>query len=522
MSSPVVSTRQSANEPAASLRLVPALLLAVLACEFVSLVLAARQKLLWDDELITLYVSSLRPFSQILRALRAGADGMPPAYYGLIVLVQKLPGDPHVLLRLPSIVGFLLSLLGVYWFVRKRYSAVAALSAVLILSLLPFREYAIEARSYALMVGLLAVSAALWQRVDERWWARPLLACCLMLAVAAHHFAVVALAGFGMAELAFSWASQRLRWSVWAALLIATLVFLTELPLLAGIRAVLGRHYWAKIAWSTALTTYGDIFNGNSNLALVGVLLFGLTVAGMLFRWWHDPGRTRFESSFSFPDFLLIGGFLILPAILVVLAQVSGAGYTTRYGWPAILGLALGSVFLTGDIWTKPAGSRVLAALLLVFLFQTTENFRILLYGQRTNPEDRWSEITRLSVENPTIPVAIDAGNAYLQLLYYSAPELRKQVIRVIDPEAALRWGGTDNSELIHRLLGQFFPWRLEDSVNFLAAHKKFMVLSDGSNFTVFSWLPQYLLEKKYHLTLLWKDGPGSIFLAEESSLSGF
>jgi hypothetical protein len=235
----------------------------------------------------------------------------------------------------------------------------------------------------------------------------------------------------------------------------------------------------------------------------------------MLFRWRRDPGRTWPESGFPLPDLLLTGGFLIFPAVLAVLAKVAGSGYTSRYGWPAILGLALGSVFLVADIWTKPAGTRILAALFLVFLFQTTENFRS-LRGPRPKPEDRWSKITQLSAENPAIPVAVDAGNAYLQLMYYSAPELRKQVIRVIDRDAAVRWAGTDTGEIIHRLLGQFFPWRIEDSASFLAAHKKFLVLLDGSIFTVYSWLPQYLLEKKYHLTLLWEDGPAAIFMAEE------
>jgi hypothetical protein len=289
-----------------------------------------------------------------------------------------------------------------------------------------------------------------------------------------------------------------------------------------------GKHYWVKTSWRMAFTTYGDIFSVNRNLALAGVLLFGLTVAGMLFGWWRDPSQTSRGNGFPLPDLLLINGFLIFPAVLVVLAKVGGSGYVYRYGWPAVVGLPLGAVFLTADIWTKPAASRVLTALLLVFLFQTTVNFRDLrspgppadLYGEQ--PEARWSEITRLSVENPTIPVAVDGGNAYLQLLYYAPAELRNHMIRVVNPEARLRWTDNDMGDIYHRSLGQFFPWRIEDSASFFAAHKKFLVMSDGTIFTHARWLPQSLLENKYPLTLLWEEGPSSILLAEESSPPSF
>jgi hypothetical protein len=98
---------------------VPVLLAAILVWEFGDLLFEASKKLFWYDELLTFHVSGLQPFSVFWSALKAGADGMPLGYYLLIRLVRMLPGDPLVTLRLPSILGYLMTLLGVYWFARK-------------------------------------------------------------------------------------------------------------------------------------------------------------------------------------------------------------------------------------------------------------------------------------------------------------------------------------------------------------------------------------------------------------------
>jgi uncharacterized membrane protein len=181
-------TRQTTSPRFAS-----ALLVTVLIWEFSILFLKASSRLFWYDELLTLHVSNLHPFSLLWRALQAGVDGMPPGYYVLVQLARLLPGDPHVTLRLPSLLGYILSLLGVYWFARKRLPVSAGLTAVLLITLSPFRESALDARSYSLLVGFLAISAVLWQRINEKRFMTPLLALFLTLAVSSHHLAVVAI-----------------------------------------------------------------------------------------------------------------------------------------------------------------------------------------------------------------------------------------------------------------------------------------------------------------------------------------
>ena len=223
----------------------------VLAWEVAVLFLKASQKLFWYDELVTLHISSLQPLSLLWRALQAGADGTPPGYYVFVQLARLFPVDPHVALRAPSVLGYILTLLGVYWFIRKTLPVSAGLVAVILITLSPFREFALEARPYSLLTGFLAVSAALWQRIGEKRFATPAFALFLALAVSCHHLAVIAIPCFCLAELTWTLASRRIRWGVWAAFLFTACPFLLSLPLLMQFREVFGKYFWSRPDWST-------------------------------------------------------------------------------------------------------------------------------------------------------------------------------------------------------------------------------------------------------------------------------
>src|SRR4051794_31537971 len=69
-------------------------------------VLLARQKMLWDDEFFTLYLSRIQSWSELIRALSTGADQHPPSFYYAVHLGFALFGTSNLTLRLLPIVGF--------------------------------------------------------------------------------------------------------------------------------------------------------------------------------------------------------------------------------------------------------------------------------------------------------------------------------------------------------------------------------------------------------------------------------
>lgn len=62
----------------------------------------------------------------------------------------------------------------ILWEAAILLPSLTALAVALLLTLTPFREYATEARSYSLLVGCLAISAVLWQKIGERRFITPL------------------------------------------------------------------------------------------------------------------------------------------------------------------------------------------------------------------------------------------------------------------------------------------------------------------------------------------------------------
>ena len=512
LSAPAGSTWNPCARVMTSPRFVSALLGTVLLSEFGVLFLRAGRKLFWYDELFTFFVSKIHPFSLLLRALWAGVDGMPPGYHAMIQLASMLPGDPLVTFRLPSILGYILTLLGIYWFVCKRFPTVAGLAAVLLVTLSPFRGYALEARSYALLVGSLAISAALWQRIGERRLLTPLFALFLAVAVSCHYLAVFAITLFGIAELAWTFLSRRIRWGVWVACLLATCPFFLGIPILLHFQEVVGRNFWAKPDWGMVVSTYSGYLWLDSTFTLVLIFFFVLVVGDSLPRMWQ-PGERMSEYEFTAPEIFLISGFLFYPILLVLLANLLGSGYTPRYGWPGILGLVLGSVHLVRPIWFRSVSAYLLAGLLIVFAVQSGNDLLMLSKAGSAGVDARWTKLAISSRNKPSIPVVIGNPMAYLEAMAYAPPELRDRLVMVVDPGIAARLLWSDTPDQANCLLAQFVPLRVEYLAPFQVANQKFLLYSGGD------WLTQYLIESKYHLTLLskedWAGGGGSLYVVE-------
>jgi hypothetical protein len=440
---------------------------------------------------------------------------MSIGYYALVRLANVVPGDPQVILRLPSIIGYLLSLVEVYCFARKRLPIAAGLTAVLMMTLSPFRTYAVEARSYSLMVGSLAIAAVFWQRIGERQFMTPLFALLLTLAVASHNLAVVTISCFGVAELAATVLARRIRWGVWFACLLATSPFFLSLPLLMHLRDIYGQYFWAQPDWRTVFSTYKDFLGVNLGIFPIVLILFlGLIVTNAFVRMLGQPGQRLGESGFSLPEILLVSGFLLYPALLVVLTKAAGGGYTPRYGWPVIFGLALGSVYLIHIIWRKPFSAYLLIALLIAFAARDSNEFRRFYKDGSTRADPRWTRLSELSSSEPNVPVVI--STLYMEAVEYAPRELRDRLVRVVDPNASRRILGFDTSDMNFNLLAQFIPLRVEDLVQFEGARHRFLLYSGGG----VDWITQYLVTEKYCLRLLSHENfEYSIYLVERSCL---
>ena len=485
------------------------LLVALMLWEFCTLLAKAVAKPLWYDELVTLHVSGLRPFSRLWSALKAGVDGTPPAYYFIVQTVRRLPGDPHLLVRVPSIFGYLLTLFAVFWITRRRRSAAVSLAAVALLSLSPFREYAVEARPYGLIVGLLASAAVLWTEVDHKRYSGILLSVILALAVSCHYFVIVALAIFFVAEAAFTLESRRVRWRVWFAVLFAGVPFLIFLPGLLRFGHAFAPHFWSRTSWSDAIRTYQTYLPLDLTLSLALLMTFAMVLARFVFlqirsEWSVSSGRRTTRVS----EMVLIAGFMFYPAMLAIITRLLHSVYTPRYGSPAVFGLVLGLVYFLR--LPRIASKFAVFALLVVIGLRGIQDFMHLAL-RAPEIDEPWSQLAAISRRAPELPVVIGSGLRFLEATEYSEAALRPRLVELIDEASAVRFVGTDTVEKTNLALAQFVPLATVEPSSFEATHNRFILYSTNRGL---DWVTPYLLNTGYHLSLLAKVDADAIYLA--------
>ena len=352
--------RRASAQILESPRFVSAVFVALVLWEVAVLSLRASRRQFWYDELITFYLSGLQSFSLLWKALEAAIDGMPPNYYVIVRLARMIPGDPHLILRLPSLAGYVLALVGVYLFARRRMSAVAGLTAAILIALSPLRQFAFEARSYALMVGFVAMAAVTWQRIGEKRFMTPLFGLFLALAVSCHHLAILLIPCFAIAELTSIVVSRRIRWAVWIAWFSAAVPFFVALPLLQRYRGAYALHFFSRPGWMDIINTYQFYLAADYRLALPFLILFILAASESVSPLWGRLHEGRIYRDLPAHEVMLVGGLFAYAGVLVAIAIFFDAGYTPRYGWPAIVGLTLGwfSCFLPSRFLSRSLRSR--------------------------------------------------------------------------------------------------------------------------------------------------------------------
>jgi uncharacterized membrane protein len=122
---------------------------------------------LWVDEISTWYVSGKNDLSEVIATVRASRhEATPPGYFVLIYFVQKYVGDSEWVLRFPSAVAGVLSVLVIYLLGRRLYSPREGLIGAVLLTVLwaPI-YYGQEARAYSLLLLFTLLATYFWVAV---------------------------------------------------------------------------------------------------------------------------------------------------------------------------------------------------------------------------------------------------------------------------------------------------------------------------------------------------------------------
>jgi hypothetical protein len=449
----------------------------------------AASKPLWHDEIFTVLLAGLGA-ADLWTANLSGVDLSPPLNTLLTHFVISMAGTGPVAARLAPLIGFWLAIAVIFEFVRRRSTTVTALTAALLPGFTAGYRYSYEARGYGLMMGFAALSLFAWAEAAagrRRGLHVPLLAAALAAGYWTHFYGVFAAAPVIAGELARSLSSRKIDAAIWAGLALSFLTLIPLVPLISA-GASLAPTFWRRVALSDVLPTYSFLLNALLDPAFLAGLLM-LILGALAYRLWftHLP-----RPAFALPlrrgnrelpgrEVMALAVSVALPAIQIVAALATTGVFVPRYALLAVPGLCIAIALATVRL-TEASVVHVLIAGILIVSFAVPATFR----PSFTNPAQQRPALMELLAQEH--PVSVTGGLMYLQLWYYTPPEMREHLYYLADP--GLAWARTGSDSIDRGLLG-LARWSRLNVLNpetFTATNREFRVYGAGSGWLI-DWL---------------------------------
>jgi hypothetical protein len=477
-------------------------------------VLNAARKALWFDELFTFYVAGLPRLPDLWSALASGFDPNPPLPYLLTRFAHGLVGSGPLGTRLPAMLGFWLMCMCLFFFVRRRTSALHGAVAMALPLVTTAYEYAYEARGYGLVLGGSALALLCWQSVQGRRRRIALagLALGLALSVSSHYHAVLIICALGLGEVSRSRASRRFDLPVWLALGGGLTPLVPYSPLIrSGMRNVLSYSLGSEQFWTKpTLARIPEYYIYLLYPALpVAVLSLGLlAIASRLGILDRIKEVFRRDEGPPLHELLAAGGFLIMPVFLFIVAKVMTGYYMDRYALSAVVGCAA----MTGFGLHQTARGRHIVG--VVLLGGTLSWFVVAQFLPKNQPYAfRGPVLDTTDSLYPGAddqPIAMANALQFLQTHYYGSPEVVSRIYYLSDPQKAVRKPDFI-AELALLGLRRWIPIKVEDYTSFLAAHRSFWVYHNSLNQV--EWLIAQLAADGWRVELRGQDRDLLLFL---------
>jgi hypothetical protein len=433
--------------------------------------LQASARALWYDELFTFYVSHFPSMGAVWAGLKQGADLNPPLLYVATRAAFGLFGDGPVATRLPAMIGFLVMSVCLFRFVARRSNALYGFVAMLFPWITGASRYAYEARSYGMVMGFSALALVCWQSASERKhrrWALAGLALSIAGALASHCYAVLLFVPLGLGELVRTWRARRIDWPVWLSIGIAAPLVLTYLPMM---------HVNSGFALNNAkfAPRFASIWEFSVMILQPAVWpwLIGFAVVLLPAKREGESEETP-EVRVPAHEIAAAAGLVAIPLCALLLAFALTHVFETRYGLPAVMGLGI----LFAHLAYHRTGNRRTTGVLLMGTFLAG----FLMNSFWAPPDDTTQSLATRGLDpdqvEKDVPFVIGNGTLFLQVDHYAKPGLASRLYLLRDPQASVRYTGSDIFDNGYPIMRRWFPikGRIEDYQRFIGQHDRFMV----------------------------------------------
>jgi hypothetical protein len=437
--------------------------------------LAARRPL-WHDEIYTLRLARLPGLADLWSALAAGADLVPPLFYVLTRAGLSLLGESPLALRLPAVLGLWVAALCAFRFVTRRTPGPGGGLAFLFLLVTHAAAYAYEARPTGLVFGFAGLALVSWQSAADgrrRHLALPALAGSLAAATATHYYGVLLLVPLAAGEVVRSRPAGRLDRPLGVAILLGAAPLPALLPLVRAARPFTAT-FWARPQWASIPEFY-QVALAPAAIALVALLVLAAA-----------PPR-RYEAVPALPahETVAVVGFVVAPALAVVLARQAGGPFAPRYVLFAVIGLA---ILYARAARTLLHGRGIVAVLTIILAASFLRNDVSALKQAAAQTADL-AAVARFLEDraDPSLPLVIAQPGEFLEVAHAAPGRLADRLVYLADPAASVRHLGHDTADRALLALSRWTAVQVEEYGPWVAAHPDFQVyVRDGQPW----WLP--------------------------------
>jgi hypothetical protein len=466
----------------------------------VSVLIRARAKPFWHDEIYTVLHAGLPTLATMWRAALDGFDLSPPLNTWITRGIHALFGVGHVSTRIPPILGYLTMTLVIFQLIRSRANTVTALSGALLPCFTAAYRYSYEARGYGLMVGLFALALYAWTEAARnrlRYVHVPLLALTLAASVWNHYYGVLIAVPIAAGECVRWVRQRRVDAGVAIAFAAAVIAVLPIYPLAAAARTQ-SESFWSRAAQADVGGAYAFVFAPLLERD-VGYAALAIGAIALLVR---EP-KSRRQAARVLPAHEVVAGLatLLIPLMAVLLGRMLTGVFVPRYAMSAVLGVSLVAPLV---VWQRHTW-RGSAELLLC-------GFLLVGFGRSIGPSlQSFPVFIDPFLSKPLLQSAVSSGAEvvsssslqFLQLWYYTPNSLKGRLRYVADVENARRFMASDTIDRGYLALHRWTAVPIEPYDRFIAGHREFRVHEAGSG-----WLLRKLEEMGATRTDLGR-GPG-------------
>lgn len=454
------------------------LVLATLTALYVALAVPyALAKPFWHDEIYTILLSRLPSLADTWRAGLDGVDLSPPLNLWLTRAAHAAAGEGLVATRLPALLGFYLAVVAVFAVVKRRAGTVAAAIGVLLMFFTAGLRYAAEARGYGLMMGLSAVSLFAWMEAAagrRRNVCLPLLGVALAASLWNHYFGVLVFVPVVAGELARVLRDRRLDFGIACAIVCALAAALPLWPLVAAASAQ-GSSFWSRATGPGQIVEmYGFVLAPMFERPFVIIATAAVVLALVASA---TRGQRTVRPAVSQHEAVALLAGVCLPVVGFVLGRFVTGVVVPRYLLGAIPAIAMVVPLFFNRISgaNRPVELLVCVALAAVASFEAVRSDR----PRFSNPVAERT-VLNTSLRSPS-PTVVSSSLRFLQLWFYSPPDLKVRMRYLVDPREALTRTGSDTIDRGYLALSRWTALPVEPYQHFTDTHSAFRVYEAGS-----------------------------------------